>query len=227
MLHHDDAVGKAIDLVPVVRDEDGRLAELAQRLVQLPLEAEAQMLVERGKRLVQQQDLRVGDEDTRQRDALLLAAGQLRGIVPGQRLELEALHQPFGQRLALGFIALAPRARADVLCDRHVREQGVILEHQARPPLLRREVDVLFGVKERHTVDDDAAPVGPLDARDALERHALAAAGRAEQRENFIFRLKGDLQMEVAEALFQIYKHRHLSVLLSRAAPRAFPACSP
>ena len=77
MLHHDDAVGQAIDLVPVVRDEDGRLAELAQRLVQLPLEAEAQMLVKRGERLVQQQDLRVGHEDARQRDALLLPAGQL------------------------------------------------------------------------------------------------------------------------------------------------------
>ena len=49
----------------------------------------AQLRVEIGQRLVEQTDRRLGDERTPKRDALLLAAGQLRRLAAQQRLEAE------------------------------------------------------------------------------------------------------------------------------------------
>ena len=48
--------------------------------LELELELLAQAQVERAERLVEQQRARAVDERARQRDALLLAAGELRGL---------------------------------------------------------------------------------------------------------------------------------------------------
>ena len=75
--HHRQPVGKAQGLALVVGDEDRRDAELALDFAQLDLHRGAQILVERGKRLIEQQHGRIDDQRARQRDALLLAAGEL------------------------------------------------------------------------------------------------------------------------------------------------------
>ena len=57
-------------------DEDDGLVQLAPQLEQIVVEPKARDLVERRERLVQQQNIRVGDERARQRDPHLHAAGQ-------------------------------------------------------------------------------------------------------------------------------------------------------
>ncbi len=79
LVHHDDAVGHRHRLRLVVRHvDDGQreaLLQLADLLAHLP----AQARVEVGQRLVEQQHRRLEHQRARHRDALLLAAGELRG----------------------------------------------------------------------------------------------------------------------------------------------------
>ena len=77
MVHHGDAVGQDQRLFLVVGDEDRGQAELALQATDLELHGLAQLAVERTERLVEQQQPRVEDDGTGQRDALLLAAGEL------------------------------------------------------------------------------------------------------------------------------------------------------
>ena len=123
------------------------------------------------------------------------------------------------QRPLFRLCALADAAE-DVLLDGHVGKERVLLEEIADPALLRREVDLFFAVKEHAAVQHDAPAVGCDDAGDALERHALAAAGRAEQRQRFILRLEFRLQMERAETLFNVNVQTHAFALLARLASR-------
>ena len=64
-------------LLLVVGDDDEGGAEPLLQLHQLELRLVAQLLVERGERLVEQQHLRPLGERARERDALALAAGEL------------------------------------------------------------------------------------------------------------------------------------------------------
>ncbi len=68
----------------------------------------AHLGVERAERLVEQQHLGLDRERARQRDALALAAGKLRGIAIGQKVELHQLEQLVH---ALGDLVLAGRDR--------------------------------------------------------------------------------------------------------------------
>src|SRR4051794_39247448 len=72
--HHDDAVGKEDGLVDLVGNEEHRLAGLAPDLEQLLLHELARLGVERGERLVHEQDLRVGGQRAGEVTALLHAA---------------------------------------------------------------------------------------------------------------------------------------------------------
>ena len=101
--HHGDAIGHRHRLLLVVRDVDERRPDVTVDLGQLDLEPLAELQVERAERLVEQQDRRTLDERPRDRDALLLAAGELRGHAVAERLEADE-----GERLldALGRLGI-------------------------------------------------------------------------------------------------------------------------
>ena len=69
-------------------DVDRGVAVLVVQAAHLEAHLLAQVGVEIGQRLVEQQRLRLDDQRARQRDALLLAAGQFAGIAVGERAEL-------------------------------------------------------------------------------------------------------------------------------------------
>ena len=81
--HHGDAVAEQDRLVDRMGDEHHGLALVGplHELQQLLLQDLAGLRVERGERLVHQQDRRVHGERAHQADALLHAAGELVGIV--------------------------------------------------------------------------------------------------------------------------------------------------
>ena len=89
--------------------------------------------VERRQRLVEQQRVRLEHQRAAERDALLLAAGELRRQALGESAEADLIEHrqralaPFVERDA----AHAQRIR-DVLPHAHVREQRVALEHDRR-----------------------------------------------------------------------------------------------
>jgi ABC-type proline/glycine betaine transport system ATPase subunit len=97
-----------------------RIAVMARGSVE---HVEAEILVERAERLVEQQHLRIDGQAARERDALLLAAGELARLALG---ELGHVHQrehlgdARADALARPFLRL--EAVGDVLRHRHVRE---------------------------------------------------------------------------------------------------------
>ena len=117
-------------------------------------------------------------ERARDRDALLLTARELL-----RQTIVHAFERDEAQELAAALDALGgrhapdPQRELDVVADRHVAEQRVVLEHE--PDL------ALAGVRVRHVaaVQRDAAVIDLGQAGDRAQQRALAAAARSEQHE--------------------------------------------
>ena len=140
--HDGQAVTERQCLRLIVGDEHGGEAEATMELVDLGADLVAQAGVEVAQRFVEQDELRSSDEATGEGDALLLAAAELSRIAVEQRSavdEVGGLLDPPGLDALLDLAGL--QRVGDVLADRHVRPQGVRLEHHADVPLVRRQVD--------------------------------------------------------------------------------------
>ena len=104
LVHDQHPVAHRERLVLVVGDEDRRQPEPVLEVLHPRPRALAQLRVEVRERLVEQQHRRRVDERPRQRDALLLAAGELvrvAALVRGHVDELEHLPDARGERRAL------------------------------------------------------------------------------------------------------------------------------
>jgi hypothetical protein len=176
LAHHDDAIRHGHGLALVVGDQDGGDAEPLLEQPQLDLHRLAQLGVERGERLVQQQQLRLHRERAGDRDALALPArdlgdGALRDA--GQADQFQQLLDP-GPAPGRGHAADAQRI-GDVVADREMAEQGQRLEHHAElAPVRRHRRDVGF-------VEQHAAGGRRLQPGDDAQQGGLAAAGRPEE----------------------------------------------
>ena len=87
LVHHRDLVRQRQRLALVVGDVDGGEVELALQPLELGAHAVAQLGVEIGERLVEQQELRLHHQRARERQPLLLAAGELGGVAVDQLVE--------------------------------------------------------------------------------------------------------------------------------------------
>ena len=165
-------------LLLVVGHVDERDPDLKLDALELDLHLLAELQVERAERLVEQEHARVHDERPRQGDALLLAAREHRRAVLVAAGELDELERLARALLALALSDLALlQAVGDVVEDRHVREERVLLEDGVHVALVgRRARDVA-------AADQDLALVGLLEAGDHPQRRRLAAAARPEQRQ--------------------------------------------
>ena len=125
-VHEDgDAVGERHRLFLVVGDVDGGDAERALELAQLEAGLEAQLGVEVGERLVEQEEARLANDRARQRDALLLAAGELARRSLQQVADADLGGSPGdGAADLVARDADHPERKADVLLDRHVRDRA-------------------------------------------------------------------------------------------------------
>ena len=107
------------------------------------------------------------------------------------------------------------QAEGDILVDGHVRPERVVLEQETDLALVGGNVDALLRVKDRHTVDGDAAACRRFKARDHAQGGRLAAAGRAKQRDKrIIFNDHAEVihRVKLAPALGDIgqFNPRHL-----------------
>ena len=118
--HDADPVGDRQRLLLVVRDEQGGGADLALDPADLVAQLGAHLGVQRGQRLVEQQHLRLDRQRPGQRDALLLAAGELVRVAvrPASREpdQLEQLAGPAGA--ARRRRPAQPQPEGDVLARR-------------------------------------------------------------------------------------------------------------
>jgi hypothetical protein len=170
-IHHADAIRHAERFFLVVRDHDRRDADRALNLTDRAPELLANLRVECAERLVEQQHARLMRESSRERDALLLAAGQLARqplVVAVQRDELQQLG---ASAAALGAAnSTCAERELDVVRHRHVAEQRVVLKHEADLALLRAEARHVAPVQHDSAVIDRGKP------RYRAQQRALAAA---------------------------------------------------
>ena len=113
-----------------------------------------------------------------------------RGSSPGRRTSASTSATRAAHPLRRPAARLEPEG--DVLADREVREERVVLEHHAEVAALGRHAGHLLAVHQ------DAAGVGDLEPGQAAQERRLAAAARAEERHD---RAALDLEREVAQHL--------------------------
>lgn len=140
VLHDDDAVGQRQGLILVMRDVQRGAAELAMDAADFGAHFQAQLGIEIGERLIHQDQRRFDDDGAGNRYALLLAAGQLAGQLVHVLRQLHQVERALDAGLDLGGRGAAhEQAEADVPGHRHMREQGVILEHHTEAALFGRQ----------------------------------------------------------------------------------------
>ena len=171
----EQSLAEAVDFIPAVRHHDNRAIVVLEHLDKLLLHMVLQIAIERRKRFIQQNHVRLIRHDTRECYPLLLTAGELRRKPLLEPLELKLpdhLLRPCRIRASA-----APEPRRNILLDGHRREERIILKQIAYPPLLRLQIDLLRAVEERPLIQPDLPLLRMDDPGDGLQRHALAGAG--------------------------------------------------
>ena len=90
----------------------------------------------------------------------------------------------------------APHAELQVLLHRHVREEGVVLEHHADLAFARGQVDALGAVQQDVPAHAYQSMCGVGEPRDGLQHRRLARARGAHHRASRRPRAEGDVQCE-------------------------------
>ena len=190
VLHDDDPVAHRHRLGLVVGDVDEGGAQALVQLGDLRAHRGAQLGVEVGERLVEQEDRRVADHRAPERDALPLSARKRLGLAVEQVLDVEHLGRlmHLAVDLLLGGLAQL-KAERHILIDGHVRVERVVLEDH-------RDVAVLGGhVVDQLVADVELALADLLEPRDHAQGGGFAATGRADEDDEL---LVVDLEVEIA-----------------------------
>src|SRR6266571_5128646 len=201
LMHHDDLVSELKSLLLVVGHQQAGHAKLTVQVVQPPPELLADPSVQGAERLVKQQQPGLRSKRPGECHALTLAARELIRIAVGKRRkanQFKKLADPFALR-GLRFPAHG-QPEGNVAAHRHVPEQGIVLEHEPKPPLLHALARLLLAA------DPDAAHIGPLQPCDHAKHGALARATRPEERGDLsVLSLEADVpdRLKRAESLPQ------------------------
>ena len=158
-----------------------------QRIVQLAQPAPqflANLGVQRAEWLIEQQYARLDRQGAGQGDPLPLAAGQLRGIAPGERRQLDQVQEfvNAGPNHALGGALPArfdPQSEGDVVEHGHVPEQRVMLEHETDLAVAH------VGGGGVLLVEKHLAVIRRLQTGDDPQQGGFAAAGWPQQAHQF------------------------------------------
>ena len=183
VLHQHDLVGDAHGLLLIVGDENGRDLGFLLDSANLAAHFHAKPGVQVAQRLVQEQHIRLFHQRPGDGHPLLLSAGELTGLPVQHGLDLHQLGNLLrrsiprrtAEFLACSRVLHVGQGEGNVLPDRHVRVQGVVLEHQAHVPL--------FGHQGGHIpVPEPDLTIGDaFQTRQHIQRGGLAASAGAEE----------------------------------------------
>ena len=157
-------------------DVDERDAHLALQPLQLVPHLLAQLQVQRGQRLVEEQHGRAIHERARERDALLLPAGQL--IWTPLLAAVEPHHTQRRRDRGADVGTRAPahsQAKSNVLLDGHVGKERVLLEHRVDVAAMRRDA------RCQSAAEAHIAGVGRREPSDDAQCRGLPAPAGAEE----------------------------------------------
>ena len=170
--------------VGLVRDHDDGLPELVEPLKDRE-DLRARVGVEVPRRLVREDHRRIVEQRPRDRDALLLSAGELARAVPHPIAEADLPKRREGARAAIMSIAAVHEGQLDVLDGVEAREEVERLEDEADVLVADRGelvVGQLADVLARQLV---RAGVGDVEAAEHVHQRRLARTRRAHDRDEF------------------------------------------
>src|SRR5579864_46526 len=72
------------------------------------------------------------------------------------------------------------QTKSDILRHGAMRKERVVLKQQTDAALPCRNIQVRFGIEEHAIVHLDSSAIGPIESRDASQKHCLARTGRAQ-----------------------------------------------
>ena len=185
-VHDRDLVGQGERLALIVRHVDGGDLQLALQTLQLEAHLLAELGVQVRQRLIEQQERRLHRQRARERQALLLAAGERRRLAVGQLVELHGREHPHyvvANLPARVTVATDLQWKGGILEHVHVWPDGVGLEHHAEAALVGRHEDACGRRIDDPIVDRDPADARPLETGNRAKRRRLTAAARTKQRE--------------------------------------------
>ena len=185
--HHQQGVGQIGAFANAVGDEDHGEAFLIGRVLpqpqQIVIQRGARWFIERGERLVQQQQPGPGYQRAGNGYPHLHPAGQFAGIGAFEAAKADAGECRGGARVSFGArYMLKVQRQAHIALRVGPRHPSGVLEDEADGRLSVRPCD--------------GAGVGRHEARDQAQRGGLAAARRSQQRDEFAI---GDAEGQVAQ----------------------------
>jgi hypothetical protein len=177
----------------IVGDEDEGGTALA---VQVEHEADDRVAgrgIEAARGFVREQQRRFRHEGTRQGDPLLLAAGQVLGVVAQAAAQAHAAEHRLGLRARVRIVPQFQRQH-HVFQRVQVGEQLKRLEHEAQPGLAECGAAVLVEGEDVGPVEQHLAGRRRIEARQQAEQGGLAGTGRADQGKR-LGRLHGKIHL--------------------------------
>src|SRR5579859_6649533 len=205
-----DTIGKRHGLVLIVGDKEKSNADFALQRFQFALHLFAKIGVERGERLIEQQELRTINQRASERDALLLPAAEGRGPRIGEAAHLHHAQSLFHAAGDFRFWGgLDSQAVRHVFANVQVREERIILKDGVHAALVwGKRVQAL-------AAHPDFSGRRLLEAGDQPEQRGLARATLTQQREEFT---SGNLQRNIFEDLRDAEVFRHPADFQKRTA---------
>ena len=189
-LHQGDAVTQFEGLIQIVADEDDGAFQLGLQAKKLILQAGADQRVKGRKRLIHQEDRRIGGEGAGQADALLHAAGQLTDLAfgPLRQVHQRQLFIDLGAALGRG-LAGKFQAQPDIVAHRAPRQQAELLEHHGDSRQAQTAQCVRRGLGHRDHFKAVRHPHFTAHHRvqgvDAAQQGGFARAGKPHQNKDF------------------------------------------
>jgi hypothetical protein len=165
-------------------------------------------LVERGQRLVHQQQARVGEQRAADGNALLLAARETRGPALEQTAEPEQLDD-FVELVSVHALRREPAPIQEVLPHGEMREQASLLEYVADAAAVARHEYAARRVDQHRIVDRDTALVGANQSGNDVDDGGLAGTRAAEQGDEAAAGLEAGVELEAAEPVLDVEAERH------------------
>src|SRR5438105_8240279 len=196
--HARDAFGVRGD-VRLVRDHHDGLAEVVEALKDRK-DLRARSRVQVSRRLVREDHRRVVQERARDRDALLLTAGELARAVVDPVAEADLLERSERALPPLFAVAAVDERQLDVLDRVQSREQVVGLEHEADVLVADPGQLIVGELSDVLAREHIGAAVGHVEAAEHVHERRLSRARRAHDRDE----LRGaDVEVHAAERIYR------------------------
>ena len=217
-IHNTDAVGDMLDNAQVMRDKEVGQAHLLLQVLKHIDDLRLNRDIQRGDRLIADDELRVHSQRTGDADTLTLTARELVRVAVGMlTVQADTLQQ--GDDLVVALLGVGAQvvdvdALAHNVADRHagVKARVGVLEHNLHTAAVGQHVhrDLLFLVKQHLAVIDDGAVRRLIQTQQGAAGGGLAAAGLADQTQG----------LALADGKAYIIDSLHILLVLAHTAGR-------